>query len=155
MEAEFHFHVLKNFPCRQLLNLIFPSHKMELSCSKIRYPAHARVVPFPVNRTLRVFSCFLLRNNTLKPVNCLYLYFEIKRLPRHPHLSPLQHEIDPCLSSLLLYRAFLAKEGNLMHRNILLRVIYLLHRAATHLSGIFHDRERYNQITWLERNKGS
>ena len=59
-------------PCSQLLNLIFPSHKNEVkSCSKIRYPAHARVVPFPVNRTLRIFSCFLLANNTLKPVSCL------------------------------------------------------------------------------------
>ena len=54
----------KHFPCSQLLNLIFPSHKM-------RYPAYARVAPFPVNRTLRVFSCFHLANNTLKPVNCL------------------------------------------------------------------------------------
>ena len=56
LEAEFHFHV-KTFPLK--------------SCSKIRYPAHVRVVPFPVNRTLRVFSCSLLANNTLKPVNCL------------------------------------------------------------------------------------
>ena len=30
-----------------------------------------------------------------------------------------------------------------MHRNILLRASYLLQRAATHLSGIFHDRERF------------
>ena len=64
-------------------------------------------------------------------------------------------------SSFLLYRAFLAKERNLMHRNILLRVSYLLQRAATHLlrthfqRHIFHDRERYNQITSLERNKSS
>ena len=34
----------------------------------------------------------------------------MKRLPRYPHLSPLQHEIEPPLSSFLLYRAFLAKE---------------------------------------------
>ena len=69
----------------------------------------------------------------------MYRYIEIKRLPRHPHLSPLQHNIDPCLSSFLLYPAFLAKERNLMHRYILLRVSYLLQRAATHLSGIFHS----------------
>ena len=68
MEAEFHFHI-KTF---LLLNLIFPCHNNEVkSCSKIRYPAHARVLPFPLNRTLRVFSCFLLANNTLEPVNCL------------------------------------------------------------------------------------
>ena len=68
----------------------------------------------------------------------LYLYFEIKRLPRYPHLSPLQHEIDPPLSSFLLYRAFLSEERNLMHRNIILRVdSYLLQRAATHLLRIF------------------
>ena len=48
-----------------------------------------------------------------------------------------------------------------MHRNILLRVSYLLQHAATHLlrthfqRHIFHDRERYNQITSLERNKSS
>ena len=40
----------------------------------------------------------------------LYLYFEMKRLPGYPHLSPLQHEIEPPLSSFLLYWAFLAKE---------------------------------------------
>ena len=58
------------------------------------------------------------------------VYFEIKLLPRHPHLSCLQLEIDdPPLFSFLLY---------LMHPNILLRVSYLLQRAATHLSGIFH-----------------
>ena len=91
----------------------------------------------------------------------LYLYFEMKRLPGYPHLSPLQHEIEPPLSSFLLYLAFLAKERNPMHRNILLRVSYLLQRAATHLlrthfqRHIFHDRERYNQITSLERNKSS
>ena len=67
----------------------------------------------------------------------LYLYFEMKRLPRYPHLSPLQHEIEPPLSSFLLYLAFLAKERNPMHRNILLRVSYLLQRAATHLLRIF------------------
>ena len=61
----------------------------------------------------------------------------MKRLPGYPHLSPLQHEIEPPLSSFLLYRAFLAKERNLMHRNILLRVSYLLQRAATHLLRIF------------------
>ena len=83
----------------------------------------------------------------------LYLYFEIKRLSRYPNLS-LQHEIDPPLSSFLLFRAFLAKERNLMHQNIVLRVSCLLQRAATHLLRIFkgtysfHDRERYNQITW-------
>ena len=63
----------------------------------------------------------------------LYLYFEMKRLPQYPHLSPntkLNHLF-------LLYRAFLAKERNLMHRNILLRVRYLLQRAATHLLRIF------------------
>ena len=50
----------------------------------------------------------------------------------------------------------------LCHRNILLRVNYgtLLQRASTHLTGIFsrfifHYRERYNQIIWLERNKSS
>ena len=58
----------------------------------------------------------------------------MKRLPQYPHLHPpLQHQIEPPLSSFLLYRAFLAKERNLMHRNILLRVSYLLQRAATHL----------------------
>ena len=67
----------------------------------------------------------------------LYMYFEIKQLPRYPHLSPLQLGIDPPLSSFLLYWAFLAKEWNLMHRNILLRVRYLLQRAATHLLRIF------------------
>ena len=67
----------------------------------------------------------------------LYMYFEIKRLPRYPHLSPLQLGIDPPLSSFLLYWAFLAKEWNLMHRNILLRVRYLLQRAATYLLRIF------------------
>ena len=67
----------------------------------------------------------------------LCLYFEIKRLPRYPHLSPLQQEIEPPLSSFLLYRAFLAKEWNLMHRNILLRVSYLLQRAAIYLLRIF------------------
>ena len=67
----------------------------------------------------------------------LYLYFEMKRLPRYPHLSPLQHEIEPPLSSFLLYLAFLAKERNLMHRNLPLRVSYLLQRAATHLLRIF------------------
>ena len=43
---------------------------------------------------------------------CIFLdlYFEIKRLPRYPRLSPLQHEIEPPLSSFLLYRAFLAKD---------------------------------------------
>ena len=40
-------------------------------------------------------------------------------------------------SSFLLYRAFLAKERNLMHRNILLRISYLLQRSATHLLRIF------------------
>ena len=50
----------------------FPVSQNEVkSCLKISYPAHARVVPFPVNRALRIFSCFLLANNTLKPVNCL------------------------------------------------------------------------------------
>ena len=53
-------------------------------------------------------------------------------------LSPLQHEIEPPLSSFLVHRAFLTNERNLMYRNILLRVSYLLQRAATHLSGIFH-----------------
>ena len=67
----------------------------------------------------------------------LCMYFEIKRLPRYPHLSPLQLGIDPPLSSFLLYWAFLAKEWNLMHRNILLRVRYLLQRAATYLLRIF------------------
>ena len=67
----------------------------------------------------------------------LYLYFEMKRLPGYPHLSPLQHEIEPPLSSFLLYRAFLAKERNPMHRNIPLRASYLLQRAATHLLRIF------------------
>ena len=67
----------------------------------------------------------------------LYLCFEIKRLPWYPHLSPLQHEIDPPLPSFLLYRAFLSKERNLMHRNILLRVSYLLQRVATYLLRIF------------------
>ena len=67
----------------------------------------------------------------------LYLYFEIKRLPRYPYLSPFQHKIEPPLSSFRPYRAFLAKERNLMHRNILLRVSYLLQRAATHLLRIF------------------
>ena len=67
----------------------------------------------------------------------LYMYFEIKRLPRYPHLSPLQLGIDLPLSSFLLYWAFLAKEWNLMHRNILLRVSYLLQRAATYLLRIF------------------
>ena len=67
----------------------------------------------------------------------LYIYFEIKRLPRYPHLSPLQLGIDPPLSSFLLYWAFLAKEWNLMHQNILLRVSYLLQRAATYLLRIF------------------
>ena len=71
----------------------------------------------------------------------LYLYFEIKRLPRYPHLSSLQHEIEPPLSAFLLYRAFLAKERNLMHRNILLRVSYLLQHAATHL--LSTDFQRY------------
>ena len=61
----------------------------------------------------------------------------MKRLPRYPHLSPLQHEIEPPLSSFPLYRALLAKERNPMHRNILLRVSYLLQRAATHLLRIF------------------
>ena len=65
------------------------------------------------------------------------MYFEIKRLPRYPHLSPLQLGIDPPLSSFLLYWAFLAKEWNLMHQNILLRVSYLLQRAATYLLRIF------------------
>ena len=67
----------------------------------------------------------------------LYLYFEMKRLPRYPHLSPLQHEIEPPLSSFPLYRALLAKERNPMHRNILLRVSYLLQRAVTLLLRIF------------------
>ena len=67
----------------------------------------------------------------------LYLYFEIKRLLWYPHISPLQHEIEPPLSCSLLYRAFLAKERSLMHWNILLRVSYLLQRAATHLLRIF------------------
>ena len=67
----------------------------------------------------------------------LYLYFEIKRLPRYPYLSPFQHKIEPPLSSFRPYRAFLAKERNLMHRNILLRVSYLLQRSATHLLRIF------------------
>ena len=53
----------------------------------------------------------------------LYLYFEIKRLPRYPHLSSLQHEIKPPISSFLLYRAFLAKERNIMHRNITLNIL--------------------------------
>ena len=62
----------------------------------------------------------------------------MKRLPQYPHLHPpLQHEIEQPFSSFLLYRAFLAKERNLMHRNILLRVSYLLQRAATHLLRIF------------------
>ena len=51
-------------------------------------------------------------------------------------------------------------ESVYMHRNILLRVSYI---AATRCNAsirhfpryIFHDRERYNQITWLERNKNS
>ena len=67
----------------------------------------------------------------------LYLYFEIKRLLWYPHISPLQHEIEPPLSCSLLYRAFVAKERSLMHWNILLRVSYLLQRAATHLLRIF------------------
>ena len=67
----------------------------------------------------------------------LYLYFEIKRLLWYPHISPLHHEIEPSLSCSLLYRAFLAKELSLMHWNILLRVSYLLQRAATHLLRIF------------------
>ena len=42
---------------------------------------------------------------------CTFLFFFlIKRLPRKPHLSPLQHETDPPLFSLLLYRTFLTKE---------------------------------------------
>ena len=85
----------------------------------------------------------------------LYLYFEMKRLPGYPHLSPLQHEIEPPLSSFLLYRAFLAKERNPMHRNIPLRASYLLQRAATHLLRIFKGTffTISSQITWLERNK--
>ena len=67
----------------------------------------------------------------------LYMYFEIKRLPRYTHLSPLLLGIDPPLPSFLLYRAFLTKEWNLMHRYILLRVSYLLQRAATYLLRIF------------------
>ena len=59
-----------------------------------------------------------------------------------------------------VYRAFLAKERNLMHRNIFLRVSYLLQRAATHLLRIFKGtfftiEEDTTVITWLERNKSS
>ena len=54
----------------------------------------------------------------------LYLYFEIKRLPRHPRLSPPQHEIDLPLSPFFLYRAFLPKQWNLIYASklILLRI---------------------------------
>ena len=54
----------------------------------------------------------------------MYLYFEIKRLPRHPRLSPPQHEIDLPLSPFFLYRAFLPKQWNLIYVSelILLRI---------------------------------
>ena len=69
----------------------------------------------------------------------LYLYFEIKRLPQHPHLAPVQHEIDPPLSSLPgIPRQRM--EPYIIHRNIPLRVNHdtLMQRALRHLSGIFN-----------------
>ena len=44
---------------------------VELIASRFLPHSKRRIVPFPVNRILRIFSCFLLANNTLKPVNCL------------------------------------------------------------------------------------
>ena len=67
----------------------------------------------------------------------LYLYFEMKRLPRYPHLSPFQHEIEPPLSSFLLYLAFLAKERNPMHRNILLIGSATICNVLRHISYAF------------------
>lgn len=58
-------------------------------------------------------------------------------LPQHLCLSPLQHKVDPLLSSFLLYRAFL-RNGILCINMFLLGTAMSLQCAATELSGIFH-----------------
>ena len=87
----------------------------------------------------------------------LYLYFEMKRLPRYPHLSPFQHEIEPPLSSFLLYLAFLAKERNPMHRNILLigsaTICNVLRHISYAFSKVHFSRSRKiqpNHFAWEE-----
>ena len=52
-----------HFPCSQLKNFILPSHKMKLVLFKNKVSS-TRVLTFPVNRTLRFFSCLLLANNS-------------------------------------------------------------------------------------------
>ena len=74
----------------------------------------------------------------------LYLYFEIKRLPRYPHLSPLQHEIEPPLSSFLLFFFIgrsLPENGILFIEIFFLgSATFILQLAAAHLLRIFKGK---------------
>ena len=72
----------------------------------------------------------------------LFLYFEIKRLPRYPHLSPLQrgHSLPK-------------RKQNLMHRNILLRISCLLQRVLRHISYAFSPRSRKIQPNHLATSR--
>ena len=59
-------------PMQSTAKFNFPVSQNEVkSYSKIRYPAHARVVPFSVNRKLRIFSCFLLASIPTKFGACI------------------------------------------------------------------------------------
>ena len=93
-------------------------------------------------------------NNNLHPkLNmCIFLnlYFEIKHLkhPRCSHLSPLQHEIEPPLSSFFFIGHSLPKNGILC-----IDIFFLgsatfwkvLRQSLKHFQRyIFHDQERYN-----------
>ena len=46
-------------------------------------------------------------------------------LPRHPHLPPLQYEVDPLLSPFLFNRTHVAEEWNFMHGYIPIWVLYV------------------------------
>ena len=58
----------------------------------------------------KIWPAFIYEERTITITIFVPAFWNTERLPRYPHLSPLQHEIEPPLSSFLLYWAFLAKE---------------------------------------------